>query len=349
MKKQKMFILFLIVALIAGTFIACGGNQPAQPAQPGAPDVPAPEPQVTLRFASLMAETSQLGITKRIFRDLVESRSENITVQLFYNGILGNESELCESVSAGSIDIVSVGSGIQIHLPNAAIMEAPFLFDSLEQANMIFQDPRFIELHTRGAAENNIVPLGYFPFGNRVVFADRPIRNMSELQALRIRIPNIPLWLQIWDSIGANYVALPLSELVPALEQGVIDGQDGPVNQTITNGSYELSSYVIMTNHMMANQLWLINSDSLGSLSPQNQQIILDSAREAIQTAWSLFEAELNEELAYLETVMTVITPDESFLQDMRDAVVAVYEWFETQAPNGREILDLVAAIKQGN
>ena len=343
MKTSKIFVLLIMLALITIAFVACGQDQP--PAQPGGE--PAVQ-QVTIRFANMNAEASWQGQAMNMFKNMVESRTDNVNIELFFAGVLGNEGELAESISAGIVDMIAIGAGISVHIPNASIMEAPFVFHDFACAHRILHDPRFTTLHQRGAAEANIVVLGYNPFGYRVVMGDRPVHSMADFHGYRLRIPNIPLWLHVWEALGANFVALPLSELIPALEQGVIDGEDATVNNAITMGSYELSSYLIKTNHVKAFQMWMLNSNTYYSMTPEDRRIVRESADAAIQWLWEIVEAGQYDDFAYLESVgYTIITPSPEFRAEMQQATIPVLEWFETVAPDGREILDVIEMIKR--
>ena len=357
---QKRFsIRILALALGAVMFLAaCGGGAPAGGGGGGAAagTGDATEPAsgggqpVTLRVANIYAEDAYQSRSMVLFQQLVQERSENITVDLFFNAILGNETELSESVSAGTVDMVAVGAAMEIFLPNIMASEMPFLFEGWEHAYAVLNDERYIEILTRGAAEAGIIPLGFNAIGFRQISTNIPLHSMADFQGLRLRVPNIPHYLAMGEALGANYIAIPIVELFTALEQGVADAQENAYNVIIANRLYEVQNYIVESNHMLTVHMWFINESFFNALTPEDQQIVIDSFNEANQYNWDITRAGLEEEVAYIESQgLTILHPDEAFRNDMRAAMVEVWDWFADINEDGREILDLVEQIRLGN
>jgi len=360
MKKstKRMIALLMAVVLMLGLLAACTSAPapaaPEAPAAPGAPEAPAaPDPApagqpVTLRFANIFPDGAYQSRAMAHFAELVNERSENITVDTFFNGILGTETEISESVSAGVVEMAAVGAAMQIFLPNLMAAEMPFVFEGWDHAYAVLADPRFYDVLTVGAEEANIIPLGFCPNGFRMFSANRAIESMEDFAGFRLRLPNIPHYLAMGEALGASFVALPLPEVFTALEQGVIDGQDNPLMNTITARFYELQTHIIASNHMLTTHMWYVNADFYNSLTPEDRQIIRDAYQEAITASWAAIRVGEAEEIAYIEEQGLVFhRPSDEFREDMRNAMADVWAWFAEVAPNGQEALDLIAEIRE--
>jgi len=359
---KRMVALTLSLVVSTGLLAACGtgggGGGGAAPAAGGAaaaggtaPEAAAdPEQTVTLRFANIFAADAYQSRAMQRFKELVEDRNPNITIDLFHNAILGNETELGESVTAGTVDMVAVGTAINMFVPNVFASEIPFLFEDWDHYYNVITDQRYIDLISRGMENHNIMSLGFSAVGARQISSNVPIHSMADFDGLRLRVPNIPIFLQMGEAFGANHVALPIVELFTALEQGVVDAQENAYNVIIANRLYEVQQYFIETNHMQTTHMWYMNIDAFNALTPENQEIIRESAREALRYGWDILVDGHAEEVAYLESLgRTIIIPDDQFREDLREAMQSVWEWFSSENPDGDEIFALVEQIRLGN
>ena len=344
--SKNVRVLLSGVLVVALLLAACApGTGGSAPAQPGGDAAPAGEP-VTLRFANILPPTHIQSYAILKFAELVGERSANVTIETFLGGVLGTETEVTEAVSAGFVEMAAVGPAMDIFLPNVMTTEIPFIYRSLAHARAVLHDPRFIELTTIGAEEANVVPLGYDPGGFRVTAGNRRIESMADFPGFRIRLPNLPNYIQMGEALGASFVALPMGEVFPGLEQGVIDGLESSVGSIIGNRWYELCDYITVTNHIFAAHIWYVNADAYRALTPEDRTIIREAFREAMEWAWLQIEDEQESGLAYMESEgLTIIWPTDAFLADMRSSMTDVWDWFTGVAPNGREILDRIDEV----
>src|SRR4030095_17110530 len=79
----------------------------------------------------------------------------------------------------------------------------------------------------------------------------RPINSASDMQSLKMRVPNSKAYIAMMQATGASTVAVDLSELYLALRQGVADGQDTPTSVVKSNKYYEVQKYISKTDHVL--------------------------------------------------------------------------------------------------
>ena len=83
------------------------------------------------------------------------------------------------------------------------------------------------------------------------------------------------------NGLGASAVPMPWGEVIPAAQQGVIDGADLPIVNINALKVYEVSKYTSMTFHNYGPTLLVMNLDDLEGLTPDQQKLFLDVSREA--------------------------------------------------------------------
>jgi tripartite ATP-independent transporter DctP family solute receptor len=94
------------------------------------------------------------------------------------------------------------------------------------------------------------VPHGCFDNGfHQITCATRPIRSVDDLQGLKIRTPDAPIYIEAWQALGAVPVVVNLNKLYETLKNGTAEAQTDPLVLIEFMKLYEVQKYVSMTNH----------------------------------------------------------------------------------------------------
>ena len=311
-KMTKGIAVILCLVLVMALFAGCGSKDGGQEA-------------VTIKIANMYADDSYEAQSMYKFKEIVESKTDSIKVEVYTNAVLGSEETINDSVKSGTIELGVVGSSLSAYLPLFAMGEYPYLFNDYKEAKAVMSDEQFIEMTTGAAEESGFVFLHYSPAGFRQITANKPINSLADLKGFRLRVPNIPIYLDWADGIGVNAIAMSLSELFTALEQGVADGQENPYNVIIANKFYEVQPYVVESRHMMTTHGWIANPTWWNGMDDETKTLIEESIAEAIDYCWQITEeGEANEADTLRDKGVEVIIPDEQFKQEMRDSQKAL-------------------------
>jgi tripartite ATP-independent transporter DctP family solute receptor len=280
----------------------------------------------TIKIAHYFAEDHPQNIAlKEKFVPMVEKNTD-FEVQIFPNSELGDERQYTNGVRNGSIEMVVAGMGLQTAEPKIGFTEWPFLFETYDQANNLLNgavgdeiEPLFRKLGTE--------PLGWTANGFRVFSSNRPIENMEDFEGLRLRMPNLKLYVDVGQALGANVQTLGFSEVFTALEQGVVDGQDNPYATLYNSGWYEVQSDVLESRHMFSPNIYLMNKEFFDGLTAEDQEVIRTAAQESLELEWEMMKNSEEEIKAKLkEEGLNIRVPSEEFRQKMVDAVAPVYK-----------------------
>jgi tripartite ATP-independent transporter DctP family solute receptor len=279
------------------------------------------------------------------FADEVAKRTDGeVTVQIFPQGQLGNDQQMITGARSGVIDIVMSGlNNFTGMMPKVGGLELPFMFRSREHAYAVLDGAvgqaalaEFEGFDLKGLA---FPESGYRNITNN----DHPVRAPQDVAGLRMRTNNSVPLNEFFALLEANPQQLPVAELYTALETGVVDAQEHPINITHSFKFYEVQKYLSLTEHAYSALALAMNLDKFNALTPEQQQVILEVAQEATamqrQLSVDKQEAILGElEAAGMEVNRDV---DKAAFQE-----AAKPTWASYIAENGEDLILQIQAVE---
>jgi tripartite ATP-independent transporter DctP family solute receptor len=108
-----------------------------------------------------------------------------------------------------------------------------------------------------------------------------PVEKPDDLKGFKIRVPVVPLWVQMFTALGASPVSIPLNEAYSALQTKVADGQENPLALIDTAKFYEVQKYCSLTNHAWDGFWLLANARTWKNVPADVQQVMAKHFGEA--------------------------------------------------------------------
>ena len=238
------------------------------------------------RLAYVMAPGGTSHAAAEKFSKLVYEKSkEKIKVKLYPNGILGNDRILVEGLSLRSVDMIIAGpSIIGWNAPEYGVIEAPFVFSSYEHMEKVMHGEIGKEIEKSIYKNRKIHFLAFLHRGTRyLTTTDKIVKTPSDLNGLKLRVPELPIYIKSWKVFGANPTPLAYSDMFMALKQGVVEGQENPLEVIYTSHLYETQKYIMKTKHLISFYIACIGDYFFEKFDKNEQEIIIDSIREAAQ------------------------------------------------------------------
>jgi tripartite ATP-independent transporter DctP family solute receptor len=263
------------------------------------------------------------------FADLVAQKSGNkMQVKLFPGGTLGGDLQTVSALQGGTIEMTVLNAGILSSQVKAfEVFDFPFLFGTPQEADAVVDGPFGKGLFDK-LGEKNLIGLGYWELGFRnLTNSKRPITKMEDIAGLKIRVIQSPIYIDMFNALGAAATPMPFPELYTALEQKAVDGQENPFTLIRTSKFYEVQKHLAVTRHVYNPQAVLIGKKLWDQLSAAEKKIVQDSAKEATQYQRELSRKQSDEALADLKKAgmqVTELSPAE--LQRIREKVKPVIE-----------------------
>jgi TRAP-type transport system periplasmic protein len=237
----------------------------------------------TLRWAQQNSMEHPQGLGAKKFSDLVEQKSGGkIKVRVFPGGQLGGDLQNVSALQGGTLDLMVLNAGLLVGIvKDFAVLDLPFLFNTAQEADAVVDGPVGTKLFDK-LPEKGLVGLGYFELGFRnVTNSRRPIAKAEDFQGIKLRVLQSPLFIDLFNTLGANTVAMPFPEVYTALEQRVIDGQENPVTVIFDTKFQEVQKYLSLTRHIYNAQSVIMSKKTWDRLSDEERTIVQDSLNEA--------------------------------------------------------------------
>ena len=244
------------------------------------------------------------------FADLVAAKSGNkISVKLFPGGTLGGDVQTVSALQGGTVEMTVLNAGIlSAQVKEFAAFDLPFLFNNAQEADAVTDGAFGKELFTK-LAEKNLVGLGYWDLGFRnVTNSKRPITKLEDFSGLKLRVIQSPIYVDLFNTLGANATPMPFPELYPALEQKAVDGQENPNTTILASKFAEVQKYITQTRHIYNPQALLIGRKTWDGMSAEERRIIEDAAREATQFQRGVSRGEADKALEALKAAGMVVS-----------------------------------------
>jgi len=322
-----MLFTLLLASILA---VGCGGPSAGGDAK-------------TIKVANYFADDHPQNVALREkFKPMVEAKTD-LRVQIYGNSRLGAEKEFYDGVRNGTIEMGIPGMIMQADIPKMGIPELPFIFKDLDHAHEVLKGPLGEELTADLEKEHGVKALAWSANGMRMFSSNKPLRRMEDFRGFRLRMPNIPNYIAFGKALGANVTPMPISEVFTALEQGVVDGQDNPIATLRASGWYEVQSYVLESNHMFSPNLYIINSGFWNRLSPREQEVIAEAAKESAAYEWELLKKSIEEDKKFLKDQgIRFIVPDKRFRAAMEKAAEPIYQQFYREHPETKDLIERI-------
>jgi tripartite ATP-independent transporter DctP family solute receptor len=317
-KLASVAVLGLALLVSAG----CGGGAKKADA-PKTPD------KITLKFGHLADEknTWHLGALK--FKEIVEKNSKGrIEVKVYPNEQLGKEKDLVTSIQNGTADIGIFGETLTTFGASKTILMAtPYLLRDSAQLHKVAGGEIGKEIEAQVLEKVKIRPIAYFERGPRDLTSNRPIKTPDDLKGLKVRVPNVPLFVDTWQALGAKPIPMAFSEVFTSLQQGAIDGQENPYALIKSANFFEVQKYLNKTSHVRSWIYVCIGEKRFKSLPEDLQKVILDAAKEMQKYENELFVKDEKALETFLKSKMTFVDVDmAAFQAKSKDAVLAKFD-----------------------
>jgi TRAP-type transport system periplasmic protein len=268
------------------------------------------------------------------FGEILEEKVPGaFTVTIFPTAQLGSEREMQEQLTFGTLEMTITGV-LSIYEPKLALLELPFLFRDREHILAAQESEALADLAS-SLPDKGLRLIGFVENGFRNITNNvRPIEQPDDVQGLAIRTPENPAQIETFRALGANPTPMAFSELYAALRQGVVDGQENPLQNIWDGKLYEVQEHLALTGHIY-NSAYIVASESwLQGLPDDQRAAVLEAAEEAGRWQFEYIAALDEDLLSRLEEAgMAVTEPDkEAFREATAPAYDAFYKEFGDDA-----------------
>ena len=281
---------------------------------------------ITLRLGHLANEENSWHKASLKFAEEVKALTHGkVEVKVFPNDSLGKEMDLINGLQLGSADLLITGELLQNLAPKAALLALPYSFRSFTEMDKAVNGPLGDEIRQEIIAKAKLIPLAYFARGPRNLTSNRPIKSVEDLKGLKVRVPNVPVYLHYWRGIDAQSVPMAFVDVFNALQSGDIDAQENPLALIKSAQFFDVQKYVNRTEHVRSWIYLTIGEKSFNRLTNDQQAAVREAARRAQALERRLMIADEQKLEAELKAKgMIFIDTDQSgFARKAKESVLA--------------------------
>jgi TRAP-type transport system periplasmic protein len=266
---KKHLIKTLVMALAAASLTSAVGSAVAADFKPR-----------IIRFGYGLSEDSNQGRAVKFFaEDLAKRTGNKVKAKGFGNASLGSDIQMQNALIGGAQEMM-VGSTATLVgiVKDFGVYDLPFLFNNEAEADAVLDGPFGQKLATK-LQEKGLVGLVYWENGFRnLTNTKRPVAKLEDMQGVKLRVMQNPVYIDMFNSFGANAVPLPFSELFTALETKTVDGQENPVTTIESSKFYEVQKYLSITKHVYSPWIVLASKKWWDGLSADEKKALNEAA-----------------------------------------------------------------------
>lgn len=283
---MKKLITALLVCAMMLTLISCGAGDtqttPETPDDTQTPSTSEDEP-ITLTFGTNTASSSPTAIVMNKYaEDVAEASGGNITIEVIADAQLGSAQAEIEAVRLGAQDMWCDGlSWFSDYegMENLRILLIPGLFKSNDHVRAYFESEKGQELwNTLEEQYNMHIICNKWGRTPSSWMTKSPIESVDDWRGMKLRVPEQQLNAVCYEYLGVTVTPIAWGDTYSAIQQGIVEGVDGPPALMFPMSFDEVTTYLTLTRHFYNQCGPVINADLWDSLSGNQRKILTECA-----------------------------------------------------------------------
>ena len=238
----------------------------------------ATQAETELRWASSApAGTPWVKHSEAFAEAFKEATGGAYTVALFNGSQLGTEVDVLKQITRGRIAIGVISTpGMATQVPEASLLSAPYLFNSADEVDCVYDN------HLTGTLEplleaRNLKLLQWNELGFANMFGPEKISNPDQLGDMKVRVNVSPAAKNFYDALGVNGIYIPFSEMTSALQTGLIESGSMQNILYVAMGFAKAAPHLTLTSHSHDSGMIVMNLDIWNKMSAEDQEKLMAS------------------------------------------------------------------------
>ena len=280
------------------------------------------------RSADVHPEDYPTVMAVKYMSDIIKQKTGGKhSIKVYTGNALGGEKDTIEQTKIGALDLVRINVAPMNNIcPETMVPTMPFLFRSKEHMRKVLDGPIGEEI-LKSCESQGYIGLAFYDSGARSLYTvKKPVKSLADAKGMKIRVQQSDLWVALLQAMGANATPMPYGEVYTALKVGTVDGAENNWPSYDTSRHFEVAKFYAKTEHSMAPEMLLMSKKVWDTLTPEEQKIFRDAAKESVPYMRKLWdEKEAKSEAAVRAGGAQVNEVDKKSFQD---AMAPVYDKF---------------------
>jgi len=279
--------------------------------------------------------------------ELVKSRSNGeVDIQLFPAAQLGNARQQVEGVQFGTIESSMMPAAfIAGFNPVVSILDIPYIYPSDRAKSQQLRSSAFGRAILDSFASRQLVALTLWPNGRKSITSNKSLDKLDAMPGQKFRVMDSKILMEQFAAVGASAVAIQFGETYTALQTGVVDGQENPLDSIATMKFHEVQKNLVVTEHGAMEDVFLINPAWWNKLPASHRDVIVKAMDEVRPQFEKMKDEAQTKALEVIRTAgkTSVRVADEGERKRMRDAMYprARAAYLERTGAEGQKLVGL--------
>ena len=173
-------------------------------------------------------------------------------IDVFPASSLGKESDINQGLTLGTVDIIISGLSFAARtMPRIGVGYYPYTFRDGDHLIAWSKSPAFAEMTDEYRTKTGIQITAMTYYGIRQSTSNKDFNDCAGMKGLKMRVPDVPAYLALPKSCGANPTPIAFAEVYLALQNGTVDAQENPLTTIEAKKFYEVQKNIILTGHIV--------------------------------------------------------------------------------------------------
>jgi TRAP-type transport system periplasmic protein len=239
---------------------------------------------IVLKLGNIQAPAQSASLAcERMAKLALERSNGRLKIEFFPASQLGNAITQIEGVMMGTQDMFQdAAEWMSQFEKDYNILAMAFAFRDQNHLQMFFNSPLNSDIKERLRKDRGIrIIAENWNRAPRVLVSKKPVNAPAELQGIKMRVPEIEMYLLVWKAMGTQPTQVAWGETYLALMQGLVDAMEGPFDTLLSMKFFEAAPNISMTQHLISASSVCINDAKFNKLPKDLQDILVASAKEA--------------------------------------------------------------------
>ena len=285
----------------------------------------------TIKLSTTKSTESYLYAGLERFKQEVEEKSGgDLVVELYPASQLGGQNETIEGMEMGTIEMAYISAGAtEGFFPKSGLMGTLFTARDEDHALKIWKSDKGKEIVDEMISSIGVRMLDFSIEGVRSIWSKSEITGLDSLKGLKMRVPEVPMFINTFTALGVNPTPMALSEVYTGLQTNIIDGLEFDLNGTIENNFTDHCKYCYETNHGVSIMAFMAGEIFWSGLTDDEKTIISDAAAKVSAELVDEYYKEVEESRAKLEEMgVTFVKPtdeERTHINELMTPIISDY------------------------
>ncbi len=267
--------------------------------------------EIEVRYGHWAKEGEAQYIAVEKFKEVLEADSGGrFEVTIFPGNQLGTPREMLAQLALGDTQIVASGDpGIK----EIEYLALPYLMKGIANYAAVMGSDIGDAWNQKLINDRQVRFLGFMPRSPRQISTNKPVNSMADLADLKLRAPERDYYVESLTALGAKPTPMAFKEVYTALQTGVVDGQENPIETIFASKFYEVQKAVAMVDYIDKPAYVMVADKFWNDLSAEDQALVAKAHEASRNVAAEMLPGQQKEFIAEMEAAGVTITyPDKA-------------------------------------